>query len=129
GGGGRIGKDRTAEWRPIGPLASQEDAAADERGDRHRGELPVPIGGRVDEKAEIRGVRDGEERLTATPCAGEEWKEQRDEKKGEAYRAELGKRLDVETVRVPNLLGVRRLAREKPALVRACSRSEHGVAL
>ena len=80
---------------------------AEERRERHAGELPVPVGGRVDEIDGVRRARDGHERMPPLRTAATSGQRQRAEQQREPDRAELGERLEVEAVGVLHLLACR----------------------
>ena len=80
--------------------------SAEERGERDRGHLPVPVVGGVDEVRDV-GTKGGrhERPPTGSDCAGERDCKRRREQ-SEADRPELGKCLHVEAVRIADGLVV-----------------------
>ena len=80
----------------------------------------------MDEEGRIRSERKGRQRMAACEDSGNERRAEREQEQEEPDRAELGENLEVEVVRVPNLV-LERAVLVPVLLVGSGARSEERV--
>src|SRR4029079_4636785 len=94
-----------AEHHRPAPLSCGDERgqSAEEPAERDAGQLPVPVVREVDEEAGVGTERDGHERLSSRPEAGERDRQDTEDRAGPG-NADVCERLQVDAVGVPDAL-------------------------
>ena len=100
-------------------LTEQHGHCTDERCQRHRRQLPVPVGRGVDEKDDVGACGRGSDSAVPPLCNHRERRAECDDQQREPDQAELGERFQVQTVRVPGAAHVRGLATKEISFIGA----------
>ena len=118
---GRAGADGNTNRAPVhdamritAPGGRNQRGSREERKQRDRGHLPVPVDRRVRQEGDVGPERRCDERMPAGPNRRDQWHQEERDQQHEADQTALGERLHVEVVRVLDEVGARPMG-EPPA--------------